>query len=110
MNAKEHELESLAVRASRGDLQAKATFRQVFEPSLIHMVRLTLRTGQGPSPLARRALAEAQRLTGVAAPPLGEVFEQLVAKVVRRVCDVVMTNMAAKAAPRHWSADTVPAA
>jgi hypothetical protein len=110
MNAKEHDLESLAVRASRGDVQAKITFRQVFEPSLVHMVRLSLRTGQGPGPLARRALAEAQRLTGVAGAPQGDVSEHLVAKVVRRVCDGVMANMAAKPAPRHWSTDTVPAA
>jgi hypothetical protein len=110
MSAKEHDLENLAVRASRGDLQAKISFRREFEPSLVHMVRLTLRTGKGPSPLARRALAEAQRITGAPGAPARDVSDNLVYTVVRRVCDGVMANMAAKAGPRHWSADTVPAA
>ena len=107
MNEQEYDLETLAARAGRGDLQAGATLRRQLEPQLERIVRCTLRSGRDTNPLARRVLAEARRLTHLPQQPGFEAPEHVVSFVARRLCESVTTTLTHAVQPRRWTLDTV---
>jgi hypothetical protein len=107
MNEKEYDLENLALRAGRGDLQAGATLRRQLEPQLVRIVRCTLRSGRDTSPLAKRVLAEARRVADLPHQAGYDAPERVVSFVVRRLCESLTTALAKAVQPRHWSVDTV---
>src|ERR1700716_1819235 len=107
MNTNEHDLESLALRAGRGDRAAGAALRQQLEPQLVHIVRNTLKTGQETNPMAKRVLAEARRVADVPRQGGWDAPESLVSQVARRLCESVLGRLAGTVRPRHWALDTV---
>lgn len=110
MNEKEYDLNSLVSRMRRGDGEAKVLLRRQLEPAIVRMVRCTLKTGIANHPVARRTLAEVRRLGGMPRWPRGELSEQLIGTVARRVLDGMMADFGDVPTPRRWSMDTVPAA
>jgi len=110
MNVNEHDLETLALRARRGDPAAGAALRQQLEPQLRRIVRNTLKTGRDSNPVARRVLAMARRVADVPPQAGWEAPESLVSQVARQVCESVLARLGGQggaARPRHWAAETV---
>jgi len=107
MNANEQDLESLALRAGRGDRAAGAALREQLEPQLVQIVRHTLRSGRDTNPVAKCVLAEARRVAFVPRQGGWEAPESLVSQVARRICESVLAGLGAAAAPRRWALDTV---
>jgi hypothetical protein len=110
MQEQEYDLETLALRAGRGDRQAGATLRRQLEPQLARIVRSTLRSGRDGNPLAKRVLAEARRVTHLPQRPGYDAPEHVVSYVVRRLCESVATALAPTVQPRRWTLDTVQGA
>ena len=100
MNANEQDLESLALRAGRGDRAAGAALREQLEPQLV-------RSGRDTNPVAKCVLAEARRVAFVPRQGGWEAPESLVSQVARRICESVLAGLGAAAAPRRWALDTV---
>jgi hypothetical protein len=85
-----NDIQLLAARVREGDPAATGELRRELESKVRHLVRRTLRTGASNSPLARRILAEAERLSSTG----GESDrEALIACVARGICETVLGQL-----------------
>lgn len=107
MITREHDYESLAFRAGRGDREAGATLKRQLEPQLMRIVRHTLKTGRDTNPLAQRVLAEARKVSPTPSPESWTVSDSFVAQIAKRLCDTLVAGLAGAVQPRQWLVDTV---
>jgi hypothetical protein len=89
-----NEWQCLARQVRQGNAAAEAELRGKLEIQMTRIVRRTLRRGTADSALARRILAEADRVAAAEhrpaiAPP------GLVGRVARRICDALTDKLSA---------------
>jgi hypothetical protein len=102
-----NELQTLAARVGKGDPSATATLRHEFERQLVYIVRRTMRTRTGTSRLARRILAEADRVPPDGGDDPHADRERVVRQVVRRISDSVIDRLQPGAADSWVACETV---
>jgi hypothetical protein len=88
-----HEFDQLAGRVKQNDLCAATLMQESLELQMLPIVRRTLRRGVRDSPLSRRILAEADRLTPTADTLPAEERERRIARIARRVCASVVAKL-----------------
>lgn len=82
----------LAARVRGGDLEAREQLRQELQNALVLMVRQTLRGGKNATPIGRRILSVARRLSA----RQGGMFhdaEEFEREVAHNVCDEVVARL-----------------
>ncbi len=114
MNSASHDLQTLATRASRGDVIALAELQQALEPQMVHIVRRAMRTGVQPSGLTRQIRATAKNLCADgrgsladSRPSHPELRKRLISRVAERVCDTLLSRLGAGFSPGLASRDTI---
>jgi hypothetical protein len=107
MKAKHNTLEALATEARRGSSRTRASFRNHMEHEFIHIVRRSLRDGQGKSPLDRKIRAEARRIAMESATNPLQNQERLIRMVAQSLCASVITNLPTGPAEVRFADETI---
>jgi hypothetical protein len=102
-----HELQYLVTRVGAGDPTAVAELRRELEGRMVPIIRRTMRTRTGSSTLARRILAEAERVAGKPGGWSSEEREGIIPRVARRVCEAVITGLRPGASENRLAMETV---
>jgi hypothetical protein len=106
MNVANHRFDALAARVTLGDSTAAEQLRRELEPQLVHIVRRTIRSGTGASPLARRILAEARQVAGSTRDHPDD-REWLIGQVARGLCASMVGRLRQGPAPHQPLRETV---
>src|SRR5829696_6730713 len=76
----------MASRVRSGEVETAVRLRDELSPQMVRVVRRTLRTGSGHSPLDRQILAEADSVH-TSRPDQPRDSEEMVRLVTERLCD-----------------------
>lgn len=83
----------LEQRIRQRDYAAAVEMQRNLEPKMVHMVRYTLRSRKAATPLARRILAEVDRLPRLPRAWLPDEEEGVVRNIAHRVCASMIDRM-----------------
>jgi hypothetical protein len=101
------DLGELATRVGKGDAAATASLRRAFEDQLVHIVRRTIRVGNGSSVLAKRILAEAERLAPNGWKSPSSEREWVVDQITQRICASMIDRLQPAPAVAWGARETV---